>query len=96
MAAYELSGAFTADGARDTLYLTKARELADLLMHAFQTPTGLPLSIVNFKTHKSSNYRFVCLCGIVHLLSPVHSLHGCLYVCMCAFSDVFIHVFYVS
>ncbi|CAG7848092.1 Mannosyl-oligosaccharide 1,2-alpha-mannosidase MNS3 {ECO:0000269/PubMed:20023195} [Serendipita indica DSM 11827] len=38
----------------DMLYLHKAVDLADRLMHAFETRSGLPLSYINLKTRKAS------------------------------------------
>ena len=38
----------------DMLYLHKAVDLADRLMHAFETRSGLPLSNINLKTRKAS------------------------------------------
>ena len=32
---------------KDTIYLERAKDLADRMMPAFETPTGLPLSMVN-------------------------------------------------
>lgn len=42
LAAYELSS--------DQLFLDKARELADVLLKAFATPTGLPCTTLNMRT----------------------------------------------
>eukprot|EP01126_Amoeba_proteus_P048578 TRINITY_DN5626_c0_g2_i2.p1 TRINITY_DN5626_c0_g2~~TRINITY_DN5626_c0_g2_i2.p1 ORF type:complete len:490 (-),score=90.51 TRINITY_DN5626_c0_g2_i2:70-1539(-) len=42
LSAYDLS--------MDSLYLSKARELADLLLHAFNTNSGIPYSTVNLQT----------------------------------------------
>ena len=40
LSAYHLSG-------EDALFLDKAKELADRLLPAFDTPSGLPLSMIN-------------------------------------------------
>lgn len=51
LGAYEIS--------RDLLYLTKATELADLLVAGFDsTPTGLPKSKINLAKHTSENNRW--------------------------------------
>ncbi len=36
----------------DALYLTRARDLADRILPAFDTPSGLPLSMVNLQRRK--------------------------------------------
>jgi endoplasmic reticulum Man9GlcNAc2 1,2-alpha-mannosidase len=36
----------------DALYLTRARDLADRILPAFNTPSGLPLSMVNLRQRK--------------------------------------------
>jgi endoplasmic reticulum Man9GlcNAc2 1,2-alpha-mannosidase len=36
----------------DALYLTRARDLADRILPAFDTPSGLPLSMVNLRQRK--------------------------------------------
>lgn len=38
------------------MFLNKAREVADLLLPAFNTPTGIPLALVNMQTGHASNY----------------------------------------
>jgi mannosyl-oligosaccharide alpha-1,2-mannosidase len=47
LSAHSLSG--------DALYLAKAIELADRLMPAFNSPTGVPYSIVNLRTRAARN-----------------------------------------
>lgn len=42
LACYALTG--------DVLFRDKAQEIADKLLPAFQTPTGIPNALVNFKT----------------------------------------------
>ena len=42
LTAYHLSG-------RDSLYLKRARDLADRMLPVFDTPSGLPLPLVNLK-----------------------------------------------
>jgi hypothetical protein len=39
----------------DALFVDKAKELADRLMPAFETPTGIPFSTVNLKSGKTRN-----------------------------------------
>jgi hypothetical protein len=36
----------------DALYLARARDLADRILPAFDTPSGLPLSMVNLRRRK--------------------------------------------
>ncbi|KAL0094586.1 glycoside hydrolase family 47 protein [Phycomyces blakesleeanus] len=50
ISAYDLSG--------DSVFITKAVELVDLLMPAFDTPTGIPYQFVNFKTGKGVKSGF--------------------------------------
>lgn len=38
------------------MFMEKAREVADLLIPAFNTPTGIPMGLINMKTGHSSNY----------------------------------------
>lgn len=40
----------------DELYKTKAQEVADKLLPAFQTPTGIPNALVNTRTGVSITY----------------------------------------
>ena len=42
LSAYHLSGG-------DALYLTRARDLADRMLPVFDTPSGLPLTLVNLQ-----------------------------------------------
>lgn len=46
LSAYHLSG-------HDALYLDKAQELADRLLPAFDTESGIPLSFVNLKRREA-------------------------------------------
>ncbi|KAI9013735.1 glycoside hydrolase [Phycomyces nitens] len=50
ISAYDLSG--------ESIFITKAVELVDLLMPAFDTPTGIPYQFVNFKTGKGVKSGF--------------------------------------
>eukprot|EP00041_Stephanoeca_diplocostata_P026392 m.711753 g.711753 ORF g.711753 m.711753 type:complete len:739 (+) comp22954_c0_seq2:141-2357(+) len=43
---------------RDEMYLTKAEELADRLMPAFDTPTGVPWAQINLQTGKGSTWSW--------------------------------------
>jgi len=45
LSAYHMSG-------RDTIYLEKAKELADRILPTFDTPSGLPLSQINLALRK--------------------------------------------
>ncbi len=47
LSAYELSG--------DPILLQKAIEIADVLMYAFDSPTGVPYATLNFATKQKSN-----------------------------------------
>jgi mannosyl-oligosaccharide alpha-1,2-mannosidase len=40
----------------DQMFLLKAREISDKMLPAFNTETGLPLSLINPKTSQSANY----------------------------------------
>ncbi|XP_018322492.1 mannosyl-oligosaccharide 1,2-alpha-mannosidase IA [Agrilus planipennis] len=42
----------------DVLFRNKAQEIADKLLPAFNTPTGIPNALVNFKTGASKNYAW--------------------------------------
>lgn len=55
----------------DELFKTKAQEVADKLLPAFQTPTGIPKALVNPQTGFSKNYDWAS--GSV--LSELGSLH---------------------
>jgi len=41
------------DFTQDKVFLEKSRDLADRLLRAFNTPTGIPLAMVNLKTYIS-------------------------------------------
>lgn len=42
----------------DVLFKDRAQQIADKLLPAFQTPTGIPHALVNFKTGVSFSYIF--------------------------------------
>ncbi|XP_012945136.1 mannosyl-oligosaccharide 1,2-alpha-mannosidase IA [Aplysia californica] len=65
LSAYALTG--------DQVFKKKAKEVADKLLPAFNTPTGLPYGLVNFKTGSSRNYGWAS--GGCSILSEVGSLH---------------------
>eukprot|EP00732_Lithocolla_globosa_P005164 Lithocolla_globosa_v1_NODE_5177_length_1288_cov_2.825629.p1 type:complete len:243 gc:universal NODE_5177_length_1288_cov_2.825629:1074-346(-) len=48
-----LLGAYALSG--DELFLEKARELGDVLMKAYNTPTGIPYNSINLQTGKGTN-----------------------------------------
>jgi mannosyl-oligosaccharide alpha-1,2-mannosidase len=52
--------------------LDKAKEVADLLLPAFNTPTGIPMALVNLKTGKASNWGWAS--GGCSILSEFGSL----------------------
>lgn len=51
----------------DTMYKEKAQEVADKLLPAFQTPTGIPNALVNIRTGVSTFFAIFCLVGIYQL-----------------------------
>lgn len=65
LACYALTG--------DILFRDKAQEIADKLLPAFQTPTGIPNALVNFKTGASKNYGWAS--GGSSILSEFGTLH---------------------
>lgn len=42
----------------DTIFRDKAEYVAKKLLPAFQTPTGIPYSLVNLKSGVSTNFKF--------------------------------------
>ena len=56
------------------MFLDRARAVADLLMPAFDTPTGIPLALVNPKTGKAVNYGWAS--GGCSILSEIGSLEA--------------------
>ncbi|XP_017782611.1 PREDICTED: mannosyl-oligosaccharide alpha-1,2-mannosidase IA-like isoform X2 [Nicrophorus vespilloides] len=57
----------------DVLFKEKAQQIADKLIPAFQTPTGIPNALVNFKTGTSKNYGWAS--GGSSILSEFGTLH---------------------
>uniref|UniRef100_A0A1I8MQ91 alpha-1,2-Mannosidase n=1 Tax=Musca domestica TaxID=7370 RepID=A0A1I8MQ91_MUSDO len=57
----------------DALYKDKAQHVADKLLPAFQTPTGIPYGLVNPKTGMSKNYGWAS--GASSILSEFGTLH---------------------
>ncbi|XP_037937604.1 mannosyl-oligosaccharide alpha-1,2-mannosidase IA isoform X3 [Teleopsis dalmanni] len=57
----------------DNLYKEKAQHIADKLLPAFQTPTGIPYALVNTKTGMSKNYGWAS--GGSSILSEFGTLH---------------------
>ncbi|XP_061387055.1 mannosyl-oligosaccharide alpha-1,2-mannosidase IA [Musca vetustissima] len=57
----------------DNLYKDKAQHVADKLLPAFQTPTGIPYGLVNPKTGMSKNYGWAS--GASSILSEFGTLH---------------------
>lgn len=57
----------------DTLYKDKAQYVADKLMPAFQTPTGIPMALVNTRTGVGKNYGWAS--GGSSILSEFGTLH---------------------
>ncbi|CAD5210813.1 unnamed protein product [Bursaphelenchus xylophilus] len=56
----------------DTMFLMKAREVADLLLPAFDTPTGIPLALVNMNSGRAANWGWAS--GGCSILSELGSL----------------------
>lgn len=65
LACYALTG--------DVIFRDKAQEIADKLLPAFQTPTGIPNALVNFRTGSSKNYGWAS--GGSSILSEFGTLH---------------------
>jgi len=57
----------------DVTMLNKAREIADLLIPAFDTPTGIPYALFNPTTKKTRNYSWAS--GSKSILSEFGTLH---------------------
>ncbi|XP_017055276.1 mannosyl-oligosaccharide alpha-1,2-mannosidase IA isoform X2 [Drosophila ficusphila] len=57
----------------DPLYKEKAQHIADKLLPAFQTPTGIPYALVNTKTGVAKNYGWAS--GGSSILSEFGTLH---------------------
>ncbi|XP_072387940.1 mannosyl-oligosaccharide 1,2-alpha-mannosidase IA-like isoform X1 [Diabrotica undecimpunctata] len=57
----------------DTLFRDKAQQIADKLLPAFDTPSGIPNALVNFKTGVSKNYGWAS--GGSSILSEFGTLH---------------------
>ncbi|CAG9824004.1 unnamed protein product [Phaedon cochleariae] len=66
----------------DTVFKEKAQQIADKLLPAFNTPTGIPNALVNFKTGVSKNY------GWASSGSSILSEFGTLHLEMSYLSDV--------
>ncbi|CAK1598574.1 unnamed protein product [Parnassius mnemosyne] len=56
----------------DTVFRDKAAEVADALLPAFETPTGLPYSLINPSTKASRQYHWA---GPNSILSEIGTLH---------------------
>ncbi|KAK7574061.1 hypothetical protein V9T40_011252 [Parthenolecanium corni] len=57
----------------DTLFRDKAEHIAEKLLPAFQTPTGIPYALVNFKTGNAKNYAWASASSSI--LSEFGTLH---------------------
>ncbi|EDV95152.1 mannosyl-oligosaccharide alpha-1,2-mannosidase IA isoform X3 [Drosophila grimshawi] len=57
----------------DPMYKEKAQNIADKLLPAFQTPTGIPYALVNTKTGNAKNYGWAS--GSSSILSEFGTLH---------------------
>lgn len=56
----------------DSLFLAKAREVADLLLPAFETPTGIPMALVNMRNGRNFNWGWAS--GGCSILSELGSI----------------------
>jgi Glycosyl hydrolase family 47 len=65
LAAFALTG--------DPIFKEKAQYVADKLLPAFQTPTGIPYALINFRTGSSKNYGWAS--GGSSILSEFGTLH---------------------
>nr|XP_022909489.1 mannosyl-oligosaccharide alpha-1,2-mannosidase IA-like [Onthophagus taurus] len=65
LACYALTG--------DPIFKMKAQQIADKLLPAFDTPTGIPHALVNFRTGGSKNYGWAS--GGSSILSEFGTLH---------------------
>ncbi|CAG5127028.1 unnamed protein product, partial [Candidula unifasciata] len=65
LSAYALTG--------DQMFKIKAKDIADRLLPAFKTETGVPLAVINPKTGSTHNYGWVS--GGSSVLAEVGSLH---------------------
>ncbi|KAJ8978369.1 hypothetical protein NQ317_018601 [Molorchus minor] len=57
----------------DVVFRDKAQQIADKLLPAFDTPTGIPYALTNFKTGRSKNYEWAS--GSSSILSEFGTLH---------------------
>ncbi|KAK6056971.1 glycosyl hydrolase family 47 [Cooperia oncophora] len=57
----------------EKFYIDKAREVGEALLPAFNTPSGIPKSILNIKTKHASNYGWAD--GGASILAEVGTLH---------------------
>uniref|UniRef100_A0AAR5P443 alpha-1,2-Mannosidase n=1 Tax=Dendroctonus ponderosae TaxID=77166 RepID=A0AAR5P443_DENPD len=57
----------------EVLFRDKAQQIADKLLPAFNTPTGIPNALVNFKSGSSKNYEWAS--GSSSILSEFGTLH---------------------
>lgn len=57
----------------DTMYRQKAIHVADKLLPAFQSPTGIPYALINFRNSVSKNYAWAS--GGSSILSEFGTLH---------------------
>lgn len=59
---------------KDRLFLDKAKEVADLLLPAFESETGIPYSLINVRTKIPKNYQWASSNGY-SILSEIGTLH---------------------
>ena len=56
----------------DKLFLNKATEIADKLMPAFKSPTGVPYALVNMRTGSAKNYPWTSGSSILSEFGTLH------------------------
>lgn len=61
LSAYDLSG--------DKVFLTKAKEIADRLLPAWNTPTGIPYNIINLSQGRAHNPSWT---GVSYIILSMH------------------------
>lgn len=59
---------------RDRMFVDKAKQVADLLLPAFDSKTGIPYSLINVRTKVAKNYQWASSNGY-SILSEIGTLH---------------------
>lgn len=66
ISAYDLSG--------DAVFLEKARDIADRLLPAWNTPSGIPYNLINLAFGNAHNPRWTGVSGFPHKTLDLHCL----------------------